>query len=85
MKEVVELLQQYGGWATTAFIAYAMVMLYKDFKNTIQKKDEIILQLNEEHNKEIVAVVRECTAIMTTVKDELQECHKGNNNESRNQ
>lgn len=72
MTEAMELLQVYGGWATTVFIAAALVWLYRDFKKTIQAKDKMIVEMNESHHNEIVAVVRECTAVLTTVGNTLE-------------
>lgn len=71
MKELIGLLQQYGGWATTAFIGYAIVKFYQDFKKTVQGKDELIRSMNETHHTEMIAVIRECTAVLTSVNDSL--------------
>lgn len=87
MKEFMDLLQMYGGWACTVFVSFALVRLYCDFRKTIMDKetefqktivakDALIQNINSENHKEIVAVVRECTAVLTTVADVLEHCRK---------
>ena len=74
MQDTLSALQTYGGWACTFFLGIALLRFYADFKKTVETKDKLIQQMNECHHKEIVAVVRECTAILTTVQVVLQNC-----------
>lgn len=87
MKEMMDLLQMYGGWACTTFLAYAIIKLYSDFRKivwdkevefqkTIAAKDVLLQNINTENHKEIVAVVRECTAVLTTVSEVLEHCRE---------
>ena len=78
MNETVTLLQTYGGWACTFFLGMSIYKFYGDFKHTVGQKDEELKALNiqiqavnQQHHTEIVAVVRECTGVLTTVSDSL--------------
>ena len=74
MNETIGALQAYGGWACTFFLGVAILKFYTDSRKVIQEKDALIQKINECHHKEIVAVVRECTAILTTVKVVMMDC-----------
>jgi gas vesicle protein len=43
----------------------------KEGRTILKEKDDMIEQMSKEQRTEIVAVVRECTAILTTVSDFL--------------
>ena len=78
MTEAMKLLQVYGPWACTVFVAAALAYLYHDFKKTIQAKDKTIEEMNNAHHSEIVAVVRECTAVLTSVGEALERAERRN-------
>ena len=71
LTDVAQFLQAYGGWGVAIILGVVIRFLYKDFKKVVKEKDEIIIQQNKEHHEEIVAVVRECTGVMTTVTEVL--------------
>ena len=45
--------------------------MLKEGRTILKEKDDMIEQMSKEQRTEIVAVVRECTAILTTVSDFL--------------
>ena len=73
-KLLAEFLQMYGGWGIAVILGVALIYFYKDFKKTVTAKDALIQQLNETHHGEMVAVVRECTGVLTTVNESLERC-----------
>jgi len=75
-KSCMEIMQQYGGWATTVFVAYALVRFYMDYKKTVNAKDTLIEKMNKEHHAEMIAVVSECTGVLTTVNESMDRCEK---------
>ena len=74
MEQAAKFLQMYGGWGVAVMIGAALIYFYKDFKTTITAKDALIQKMNETHHGEMVAVVRECTGVLTTVNDSLDRC-----------
>jgi len=72
MREAVELLYSYGPCTVIAALALAIVYLYCDFKSIVAKKDKTIEEMGATHHNEIVAVVRECTAVLVTVTKALE-------------
>lgn len=70
---VAQFLQAYGGWGVAIILGVVIRYLYVDFKKVVREKDEIIMDQNKEHHEEIVAVVRECTGILTTVTEVLSQ------------
>jgi hypothetical protein len=76
MQEVAEFLQMYGGWGVSIILGAGLIRFYWDFKSTIQEKDALIQKLNKDHHEEMIAVVRECTGVLTTVNDSLDRCEK---------
>lgn len=79
METTAEFLQAYGGWGVAVILGIAMVKFYGDFKSTIKEKDALIQKMNETHTSEMIAVVRECTGVLTTVNDSLARCEKRQN------
>lgn len=71
MEEIVMLLEKYGAWALVAFLSFGVCRLLKEGRTILKEKDDMIEQMSKEQRTEIVAVVRECTAILTTVSDFL--------------
>lgn len=76
LKNIMELLQVYGGWATTVFLGIAFIRFYRDFKTTVNNKDSAIERMNKERHEEMVAVVRECTGVLVIVNESLERCEK---------
>jgi len=76
LKEAMELLQMYGGWACTVFLGLALMYFYKDFKTTVNGKDALIQSMNKDHHDEMIQVVRECTGVLTTVNESLERCER---------
>lgn len=86
-KGLADFLQVYGGWGLAVICIIAIIYLYLDrdkkvnalviYKDgVINQKDELIRKMNEEHHKEIVAVVKECTGVMTSVEEVLNRCER---------
>lgn len=71
MEEIVLLLEKYGAWALVVFLSFGVCRLLKEGRIILKEKDDMIEQMSKEQRTEIVAVVRECTAILTTVSDFL--------------
>lgn len=71
MEEIVMLLEKYGAWALVVFLSFGVCRLLKEGRTILKEKDDMIEQMSKEQRTEIVAVVRECTAILTTVSDFL--------------
>ena len=71
MEEIVLLLEKYGAWALVVFLSFGVCRLLKEGRTILKEKDDMIEQMTKEQRTEIVAVVRECTAILTTVSDFL--------------
>ena len=71
MEEIVLLLEKYGAWALVVFLSFGVCRLLKEGRAILKEKDDMIEQMTKEQRTEIVAVVRECTAILTTVSDFL--------------
>lgn len=71
MEEIVLLLEKYGAWALVVFLSFGVCRLLKEGRTILKEKDDMIEQMSKEQRTEIVAVVRECTAILTTVSDFL--------------
>ncbi len=71
MEEIVLLLEKYGAWALVVFLSFGVCRLLKEGRIILKEKDDMIEQMTKEQRTEIVAVVRECTAILTTVSDFL--------------
>lgn len=71
MEEIVIILEKYGAWALVVFLSIGMCRLLKEGRTILKEKDDMIEQMSKEQRTEIVAVVRECTAILTTVSDFL--------------
>jgi|GEM_PF-5401068 len=71
MEEIVMLLEKYGAWALVVFLSMGICRLLKEGRAALKEKDNLIEQMSREQRTEIVAVVRECTAILTTVSDFL--------------
>ena len=71
MEEIVLLLEKYGAWALVVFLSFGVCRLLKEGRTILKEKDNMIEQMSKEQRTEIVAVVRECTAILTTVSDFL--------------
>ena len=76
MEEVIKLLQEYGGWAMTAFLAFSLNRLHSEYQEIIKNKDDHIKKIYEDHHKEITAVIRECTGVLTTVNESLNRFKK---------
>lgn len=72
MEEIVMLLEKYGAWALVVFLSMGICRLLKEGRAALKEKDNLIEQMSREQRTEIVAVVRECTAILTTVSDFLE-------------
>ena len=84
-KAMAEFLQMYGGWGIAVLCMVAVIYQYKDFKKVISAKDNLIAdmnakqqayiqEVNNSHHKEIVAVVKECTGVLTAVNESLERC-----------
>ena len=71
MEEIVLLLEKYGAWALVVFLSFGVCRLLKEGRIILKEKDDMTEQMTKEQRTEIVAVVRECTAILTTVSDFL--------------
>lgn len=71
MEEIVMLLEKYGAWALVVFLSFGVCRLLREGRTILKEKDDMIEQMSKEQRTEIVAVVRECTAILTTVSDFL--------------
>ncbi len=71
MEEIVLLLEKYGAWALVVFLSFGVCRLLKEGRIILKEKDDMIEQMSKDQRTEIVAVVRECTAILTTVSDFL--------------
>ena len=71
MEEIVLLLEKYGAWALVVFLSFGVCRLLKEGRTILKEKDDMIEQMSKEQRTEIVAVVRECTAILTTGSDFL--------------
>uniref|UniRef100_A0A6M3K309 Holin n=1 Tax=viral metagenome TaxID=1070528 RepID=A0A6M3K309_9ZZZZ len=84
VEQIAKFLYSYGGWGVAVLLGVAIRNLYKDFKETIGAKDALIQTLNENHHNEIVAVVTECTGILTLVKDALARCEARQQARERN-
>jgi hypothetical protein len=79
--DLTSLLQQYGGWGIAAIVILGLVYFYKDFKKTVNCKDQKFenlyqkyLESTEQHHKEMINVVTECTGVLVTVNDSLKKC-----------
>jgi len=75
-KELAEFFQAYGGWGVAAICIIAVIYQYRDFKKVVNNKDALIQQMNTEHHKEIVAVAKECTGVLTTVNESMERCER---------
>ena len=71
MEDFILLLEKYGAWALVVFLSFGVCRLLKEGRTILKEKDDMIEQMSKEQRTEIVAVVRECTAILTTVSDFL--------------
>lgn len=76
LTSVAEFLTAYGGWAVSIILGIVIRFLYKDFKSVVKEKDNIILKQNKDHHDEIVAVVTECTGVLTAVNENLAACQQ---------
>jgi len=74
VEQVAKFLYSYGGWAVAVLLGYAIYRLYADFNRKVEAKDALIQTLNESHHTEIVAVITECTGVLTLVKDAMGRC-----------
>lgn len=72
--QVAQFLQTYGGWGISVILAFTIVKLYLHLCRAIREKDTLIQELNTTHHAEMVAVVRECTGVLTAVREALQRC-----------
>ena len=71
MEDFILLLEKYGAWALVVFLSFGVCRLLKEGRTILKEKDDMIEEMSKEQRTEIVAVVRECTAILTTVSDFL--------------
>jgi hypothetical protein len=71
MEELIIILEKYGAWALVGFLGFGFCRLLLEFRKAQKEKDDIIEKMGKEQSTEMVAVVRECTAILTTVSDFL--------------
>jgi len=83
MTETLQALQTYGGWAVTFFVSCWFLKFYGDTRATVADKDKQIQTINDrlqethsQHQTEMVAVVRECTGVLTVVNESLDRCHR---------
>jgi len=76
MALTTDYLQAQGGWGVAVILGLTLIKFYLDFKKTVREKDALIQNMNETHTKEMIAVVRECTGVLTTVNSSLERCEK---------
>jgi len=64
-KQLAEFMQTYGGWGV-AIVFLAMYL----------RKDKECSRLSSIHGDKIAAVIRECTAVITSVEEALERCER---------
>jgi uncharacterized protein HemX len=69
-------LQAYGGWGVACALGLVFVKYYQDQKKIIEGKDAALQKANEEHNQEIIAVLRECAGALGTVEEVMNRCER---------
>jgi len=72
-EELVKLLQQYGPWAVTVILLFAIVFLYRQMTKKLDEKDKNYGMLLEKRHDQFIQVLTDCAATLQQAKDEIKE------------